>query len=212
MADEIDLLKVKIEEAKSKLPDQTRRAIEAVDWRAVILGMRKSKGYTFEQLGDLETETELLLAGLVEPARYPLELERHMRVTKAQADELVNEMNMMVFSKIREEMIKDSEKKREQSKNLAEAPVAQSINREEIDVLQKAGIRLAGEPDLSKPELAAPVPPPSTIHKSTVVPSILTQKLSDTFKMQGTKTEHAPEATVPKTYPKGDDPYRLPPE
>ena len=41
MADDIiDLLQVKIEKAKMQLPEDTVNAIAAVDWRAVILGLR----------------------------------------------------------------------------------------------------------------------------------------------------------------------------
>ncbi len=112
MADEIDLLQIKIEKAKAALPEETLNAISAVDWRSVILGMRASKGYSFEQLGDLEIETELLLCGLLPPAEYPKELERRMGISKTAANDLVNEMNTLVFKKIKEELIKNSERKK----------------------------------------------------------------------------------------------------
>ncbi len=112
MADDtIDLLKIKIEAAKRELPLETINAISAVDWRAAILGLREKFGYTFEQLGDLELETELLLCGLVNPADYPKELQNRMGVSRTQADELINELNNLVFAKIREELIKNTERK-----------------------------------------------------------------------------------------------------
>ena len=64
MANVIDLLQIKIEKAKGELPEETLNAIAAVDWKAVILGMRESKGFNFEQLGDLELETELIRRSL----------------------------------------------------------------------------------------------------------------------------------------------------
>src|SRR3989338_4251664 len=113
MADNtIDLLEIKIEKAKRELPLETVNAINAVDWKAVILGLREKKGYTFEQLGDLELETELVLCGLVTPEDYPRELEKRMGIGRAVADELVNEMNDLVFRKIREELIKNAERKK----------------------------------------------------------------------------------------------------
>lgn len=72
----IDLLQIKIEQAKAQLPEDTQNAISAVDWKAVILGMRGKRGYSFEQLGDLEIETELLLCGLLNPENYSKELEK----------------------------------------------------------------------------------------------------------------------------------------
>src|SRR3989338_3632174 len=109
MQDIVDLLQIRIEKAKAKLPAETVNAIATVDWRAAILGMREKKGYSFEQLGDLELETELLLCGLVSPTDYPRELETRMKISKAEANELVNIMNEQVFAKVRGEMIKNSE-------------------------------------------------------------------------------------------------------
>ncbi len=113
----IDLLEIKIEKAKRELPLETVNAINAVDWKVSILGLRERKGYTFEQLGDLELETELALCGLVAPEDYPRELENRMGISRAATDELVNEMNNLVFKKIREELIKNTERKKIFQKN-----------------------------------------------------------------------------------------------
>ncbi|MFA6257616.1 MAG: hypothetical protein WC671_01225 [Candidatus Paceibacterota bacterium] len=104
-----DLLQIKIEKAKAELPKETRNAINTVDYKAVILEMRKTKGYTFEQLGDLETETELLLCGLLGPENYPKELANRMHLSGDEVNELVKEMNELVFVKIKESLIKSSE-------------------------------------------------------------------------------------------------------
>ena len=110
--DIIDLLQIKIEKAKANLPVETANATAVVDWKAAILGLREKKGYSFEQLGDLELETELLLCGLVSPEKYPQELETRMKISKAEANEMVNIMNEQVFAKIRAEMIKNTERKK----------------------------------------------------------------------------------------------------
>ncbi len=113
MADDIvDLLQINIEKAKRNLPLETINAINAVDWKAAILGLRGKYGYTFEQLGDLELETELLLCGLVNSEDYPKELSKQMGISKSAADELVNEMNNVVFKRIRGELIKNTERKK----------------------------------------------------------------------------------------------------
>ena len=149
MADDtIDLLKIKIEKAKRELPLETVNAINAVDWRAAILGLREKKGYTFEQLGDLELETELILCGLLNPADYPRELERRLRVSRSTANELVNEMNELVFKKIREELIKNTErkkifaKKREEVSEYPEATTPTAEIKSDADILNKAGIEI----------------------------------------------------------------------
>ncbi len=106
----IDMLQVKIEKAREALPRETRHAIDSVDWRAIILGMREKKGYSFEQLEDLELETELLLCGLLNPTDYSKELEERLKIPRSQVDLLVNEMNEFIFKKIKDELIKNSQR------------------------------------------------------------------------------------------------------
>ncbi|HEV7702345.1 MAG TPA: hypothetical protein VGO63_02800 [Candidatus Paceibacterota bacterium] len=155
---EVDLLQIRIENAKAKLPVETTNAIAAVDWKAAIVSLREKKGYNFEQLGDLELETELLLCGLTTPEEYPKELQTRMRISKAETDELVNEMNSLVFNKIKEELIKNSERKRIFEKNAMEsgkeetaAPISTSTPRDNITkkdstVLKSAGIEIQSDP------------------------------------------------------------------
>src|ERR1035437_6206797 len=171
-----DLLQIKIDEAKRQLPEETRRAIDVVPWKEAIMGLRESKGYTFEQLGDLETETELLLCGLLNPDDYPKELETRMKLTKDNVKELIEEMSKLVFSKIREELIKNSERTKIFNSHTGTAssgmvakknsPIAQ-INRSDLGVLGKAGIKImptrpqngsmmGGNPNLNTPEIMAP--------------------------------------------------------
>ncbi len=128
----VDLLQVRIENAKAKLPIETLNAIAAVDWKAAIISLREKKGYNFEQLGDLELETELVLCGLTTPEEYKKELQNRMRLSQAEVDELVNEMNNLVFKKIKEELIKNSERKK----------IFEQNNPRENKVLEKAGIEV----------------------------------------------------------------------
>ena len=87
---------------------------------------------------------------------------KRMRISKVEANELVNDMNRMVFMKIKEELIKNSERKkifaqsahRENSqlnttKDKISAPTPAitptwevGINKKDADVLQSAGIEM----------------------------------------------------------------------
>ncbi len=109
MSDQLDLLKIKIDAARSELSENTKTAIDRVDWKGIITKMRETRGFSFEQLGNLETETELLLCGLLSSEDYPQRLEKEMGMTKAQVEELLQELNKSIFQKIREEFIKISE-------------------------------------------------------------------------------------------------------
>ena len=105
-----DPLLLKISEARNNLPDETINAIDSVDWKSAILGMRQKNGFTFEQLGILETETELLLCGLTDPEDYPNEIQNRLGIGEKETETLMMEMNNSIFQKINEEFIKNIEK------------------------------------------------------------------------------------------------------
>lgn len=188
MDDQIDLLQIRIEKAKRELPEATLNAITAVDWRTPILGMRQSKGYTFEQLGDLELETELLLCGLVSPEDYQKELEKRMNISKAQASALVNEMNDLVFKKIRAELVKSADRK-----NIFAEKSTDEKN--DSDVFSSAGIEIIRDQPTTPPVRQAQTERPSSSAPSHSAPKqelhpILAQKLSGSVKNEVVETEH----------------------
>jgi hypothetical protein len=226
MDNTIDLLQIKIEKAKAQLPEDTLNAINAIDWKAVILGMRDKKGYSFEQLGDLELETELLLCGLLSPENYPKELESRMKLSKVQVNELVQEMNEKVFAKIKEELIKNTERKKIFARNekndngvlgnaginiIKPAPTL-DVYKEKITENREEMLEKIEKPAASAPSYGAP--------KEEAHP-ILAQKLSSSVQSAVIKTEHTLDnitktnIPIPPTTPisKGAmDPYREIPE
>lgn len=230
MNNPIDLLQIKIEKAKRELPVETVNAIDSVDWRAAILGLRDKYGYTFEQLGNLELETELLLCGLVGPEGYPKELETRMGISKESANGLVNEMNDLVFKKIREELIKNTERKKIfADKSTVVKPEEEKTN---TNILNSAGIKIipqkfeqleleAGKPIEGREDILKKIEKPDAFTKSYSVPKeelhpILAQKLSGSFKIPMVTTEHtlenitktANETKTPVPQAPKVDPYR----
>ena len=220
MADEIiDSLRIKIEKAKRQLPLETVNAIDAVDWRLAILELRTKKGYTFEQLGDLELETELLLCGLISPKDYPNELEKRMGISRSTANELANDMNNNVFKKIKEELIKNTERKKifnkensplGESENTPTPSSKPAISKESnsAQTLNSTGVEIVPEKlELKKPE---------------ITDIISAQKLSGPMQIGIVKTNHSlsnitktntqnTSDTIPKA-PNSVDPYREMPE
>ena len=171
MNDDVDLMQIKIERAKSQLPEDTLNAINSVDWKAAILKMRETKGYSFEQLGDLELETELVLFGLLSVTDYPKELKNRMKIGEAQTNEIVNEMNEQVFSKIKEELIRRTERKKIFAKENPEeekgqvpevktiAQEAEADRKASTEALSSHGIEILGGASLVAPAPASFVPP-----------------------------------------------------
>lgn len=236
MIDEnIDLLQVKIEKAREKLPKETREAISSVNWRGVILSMKDKKGYNLEQLSALELETELLLCGLVNPLNYQQELEMRMGIHKSQSEILVNELNELIFKKIKDSLISISSKKKNISSIEIETVVPKrdftinNIKQEEKEVLTNAGIEVVVDKKESNVKKEEPLenredmlvkvenPVPTTIPKTTN--SISAQKLAEPFKMTKTQTEYSlnnitkqnTDELSQKTETKKVDPYRLDP-
>jgi hypothetical protein len=102
--DTTDTLQLKIQNARGNLPEMSREAMDAINFRSTILGL--SGGYTSDQLEILETETELLLCGLLTTENYPKEVETRMGISKSQVDALLSELDRSVFKKIQEILIK----------------------------------------------------------------------------------------------------------
>jgi len=217
MDDIIDLLQIKIERAKAQLPSEVLNAINAVDWKSVIIKMREEKGYNFEQIDALELETELALCGLLNPKDYPKELKSRMGISQMQTDELVKEMNEKVFAKIKEELIKNTERQKSFAGKmpmplphptpLLKGEGENTSGAEEVKNAQAFsahGIEIIGV----KNDL--PVPEKLEIPSAPTTPSILSQKLSGPVSNPPVKTEHSPENLTSSKPAK--DPYREIPE
>ncbi len=205
MNDTKDLLQIKIEKAKAGLPEDTQNAINAVDWKSVVLGMREKKGYSFEQLEDLEIETELVLCGLIIPENYSKEIEKRLKLQKSEVNDLVKEMNDRVFVKIKENLIKIIENKKVsvEKQGPEEIPETKEEAENNAKILSSAGIEIIPTSPINEPKKTElPTPPP-----------ILAQKLSGYVKNEVVETEHSlKNLTSAASYPPKADPYRLSPD
>jgi len=183
-----DLLQIKIDKARSELSEESRQAIDAVDWKTVVLNMRAEKGYSFTQLEDLEIETELLLCGLLNPEDYPKELEKRMSIPKPKIDELINEMNEKVFGRIREELVKNIERKKS---------------------LEEKGLSSKTLPKTFTENLETREEMLKHIENPEKTPSILSQKFSGAFSVPKVETDHSiSNMTKDSSEEKKIDPYR----
>ena len=218
----IDLLQIKIEKAKTELSEESRQAIDAVDWKTIILNMRAEKGYSFTQLEDLEIETELLLCGLLNPEDYPKELEKRMGIPKPKVDELVNEMNKKVFERIREELVKNIERKKvseEKGQPLENSSKTLLDNGKSLESREELLEKIENPESINNYELRItnekkPITNDQLRITNLENQSILGQKLSGTFQIPKTETDHSITNLSKDTKPKipQADPYREVPE
>ena len=232
--DTVDLLQIKIEKARMELPADTRAAIDAVDWRGVIMEIRNKEGYDFIQLGELEIETELLLCGLANPENYPRQIEKGMGITHEAAQKLVNEMNDKVFKKIKEELIKITENKKLVAEKAEPQPV--DVEKPLNERLGKAGIQITEMAPAqngsvqaleTREEILEKIEKPAPVLANTEPHPLLVEKLSGPMQIPSTKTVHSldnltkpplpantapvkPTPSAPQKY--SEDPYREKPE
>src|SRR3989344_2258471 len=96
----IDPLQIKIDAQKRKLPKVSQAALASFDWKKPLFEIGKKYGFRPDQLGDLETETELALVGLVPGERYVHEIKKHLNVSDLAAEQLVNDVNDKIFKKL----------------------------------------------------------------------------------------------------------------
>ncbi|MBK5215239.1 MAG: hypothetical protein JJE53_00295 [Candidatus Pacebacteria bacterium] len=100
MDNSIDLLQIKINEARDLLPKESREAIDDVNWKLIIRGMKDQ--YTEEQLEDLVTETELLLSGILLPDEYEKSLKQKLMLNDEGVFILLKDLDDKIFKKIQE--------------------------------------------------------------------------------------------------------------
>ena len=206
MDNSTDLLKMKIERARELLPKETLEAVDAIPWREVIYNMRERKGFNLTQLEDLELETELVLCGLVSPDKYPNELATRMGLSLPQVTVLVEEMNELVFKKIREELVKRISNNKALGLDAQSPTPNKTLMNTENDNQRVVDIKVIKQAIAQKEE-----------DKSNLINSILGQKLSNTHISPPTKTGYSlgnmSRGEEPKTTPKSSsvDPYRMNP-
>ncbi len=111
MDNQIDTLQIEINKAKGAMAPEAIKAISSLNWKAVILALREKMGYSQDQIETLETETELLLCGLINPANYPIELQNRMGVDERNVEMLISVINSDILEKIKDQLIKNLNKK-----------------------------------------------------------------------------------------------------
>lgn len=99
-----DELQILINEARTLLSEESRSAIDSVDWKLIILEI--GNNLNSDQLETLEIETELLLCGILSPMEYEKELEKRLKISKEEISILLKKMDEMIFQKMQQELEK----------------------------------------------------------------------------------------------------------
>ncbi len=214
-----------------KLPEEIEKIVEESNYQATLYSIAKEYNLNVTQMGVLEKAVTDLIAGGIEPDKFEDYIENNLRLPVETARKLVNDINEKIFKKIREELIKNTERKI--SAKSPEMPTFMDVKipvkemKNDTAILNKAGIEIVERPEeigIEIPVKVTIVPVPQKVGteiKEKETNPLLAQKLSSSFQMGVVKTEHsldnltkaAPSAPIAvKTKILNADPYRELPE
>ena len=110
-------LKKTIKEELANLPQEGQDAINAVDWVKITEEIGKKFNLEDDEVGDLQTETLLVLIGATDLEFYAVNIENHVNTTKDTANALADEVSKKVFIPIKD-ILEENVKKSVGNKNL----------------------------------------------------------------------------------------------
>ena len=223
----------KLDERFEKLPPNIKKIVSESNYQDALYNISKEYNLNVTQMGVLDKATTDLIIGDLGPERFEDSLRPKIGLEPEKLTKLVNDVNEKIFRRIREKIMASSGRQPEIKPETKSAPapenlpIAPSLGGENT-VLKKAGIHIQNEttPVLDKLELEA------SVKLNKEVRPILAQKLSGYVGNEIKETEHSIDNSVKKdglkpsliqsmptppppkviSYPKGGDPYRLPPE
>jgi len=229
-----------IKEQMEKLSPEIRSLFTDSRLGDKILEIGRKNGITnVEKLGIFQTETNLLMLGLVHPNEYPNELQTRLKIDDMKTDNIVNDVNIQILRGMREKLRKAYEEsdENEEIKNEPEIESAElsDIPDEKIENLENREdlLQKIEHPEiLNQKELVAPperlelVSDANASDKLFDSPennkdephSISSQRLSESFKMPMIKNDHSSAYTTKSSEEEGKiellnvDPYREIPE
>ncbi len=125
-----------IEEKIAQLPEYIRTALAQMNWSSEILSIGKKHGLHVDQMGALQTETAMVLVGLVHPDEYSKNLHQELSLPQDKINAIVADVNEKIFKNIRQALIdfittQDST-----------ADVGQTEEEIEESILKKTGIEI----------------------------------------------------------------------
>ncbi len=101
-----DDIKAELRTRFELLPEDLQNVIKSSDYQTTLFEIAKKNKWTYEQLGDLEIETTMVLLGMTNPNDYALELANQLGKKPAEVTSIVAEIKTRVFDPIRNSLMK----------------------------------------------------------------------------------------------------------
>ena len=185
-----------LDERFGKLAPEVQNAILASNFQAKLYAIATTHKLTTAQLGELETAMTQVILDIIPPHKFEGVLKASLDLPEEKVTALAGEVNEKILKDIRAKML---------IRYNLDKPV--NLEREEHEVLKRAGIEVLTDPVLDDQELlAGPVYPE------------LARKFTEPTKTETKKTEHTLENLTPTSAPLPPsakekpkvDPYREP--
>jgi len=143
-----------LQEAYRKLPKDIQDAIFSVDVAEAIKAIGEKYKLMIDKIGELADETGLVMLGFTHPSQFVSHLADRLEIDKTIAKEIAEEINLKVFSPIRENLKKIHGMKEEATE---EAGQTASLEAPQL----KENVEKAFQPSPLSTELKTPETPPS---------------------------------------------------
>lgn len=126
-----DIIKKRVAE----LPSYIREGLSKIAWDKEIIEIGKKHGLHVDEMGTLQTETVMVLVGLVHPDDYAKNLREELHLPRITVDLIVEDVNQKIFKNIRQSLIDflSNEQAEEDKPKVPE------------NIFQKTGIELSPE-------------------------------------------------------------------
>lgn len=102
----MELTREQLHELLKKLPQDMQDAIFSSEVAEILLSLGKKYGLSLDKVGELSDETENIILGLSHPRDFIPALEKSLGVNREIARQIAQEVNTLVFSRIRESLKK----------------------------------------------------------------------------------------------------------
>ena len=204
-----------IQERYDSLPENLKSAIFSVETADIIQKVSKKYNLQIDQMGELASETGLVMLGFTHPKDYIKNLSARLGIDIDSAKKIAQEINIEIFSPVKEALKKLHGMETEKEPTIPTAPTATKIKPEKeltVPVAPVAPTEKIAAPEI-KPENKIPEITEKEIPKPTT-PVELTQKHKPEEKMMfpekiQEQSFREPSQTTEIKYP-NEDPYREP--
>lgn len=214
-------IETKLDEKFNTLPENIQSTLLKSNYYNNLYLVAQEAKLTVSQMSALEECVTNVVVGKAEGAGLAAAIQKSAGLDPEASTQLANNINEKVLREIRKNMMAEKAPLLDKGgagggldKEILESAGIKILNGEE----KKVEIKKEETPDLTRPELPAGSASSTAVadrpagHITPLdkgVGGLLSQKLAGTFKMDTAQSTHK---SVPRTYQKGEDPYREPPK